>query len=540
LTASRTSGTAPLAVNFSARGTAITGASDPFGEGLYHFDFDDPDAGTWPISGFSRAEEYGPEVGHVFARPGTYDVLMTVVAPNGGYDTETVRITVADPEATFTGTRTVCISTSGNFTGCPAEATRTTSNQVSAINSAIADNRRVLLRCGEAWSSSGPVSIPSGVDQGHLSSYGGCRNATITATGGSQVILVNGDDWRITDLDLDAPNGDTNGISRGAADHLLIDRVHILHSRTGIETPGGYRDAATAGRHMIVANTDIDGTRHNGMYVYLWSAALLGNTIEDTSIGEHNMRFPWWEQVQVSHGRYTRPGDIRHTLKAICNPDPPLECNRLVFSFNQAVGHTNQWMVDIGPMDDSASTGVELGAYYIIEHNWIRACDGPGCRVSRTINARWRYGYIRNNVIDFTGAGGTCVQVQRRGMEPNPQHFRVYNNTCFRADGPVTGVGISTADDITVLNNFTVSHSGTPTSISASGATNTRYANNVTSTSTSAFVDSSPGTAVTDFRIGTNSAAYNAGTTPPGAWVDYDLSEAPRGAYDCGAFEYSP
>lgn len=153
LTASRTSGVAPLAVLFDATGTTsnVGTITDTFREPIYTFDFDDPGSGTWPISGLSKSIQIGgPLAAHVFETPGTYTV--SVSAPNG--NTATVDITVQDPAVVYPGAQTVFISASGNFAGAPAGAQTLTSIPT------IVSNRRYIFRDGESF---GALDIPHGV-----------------------------------------------------------------------------------------------------------------------------------------------------------------------------------------------------------------------------------------------------------------------------------------------------------------------------------------------------------------------------------------
>jgi len=73
-TASRAQGFAPLAVHFSAVGSA-SGVIQPqdgdFDRLSYTWDFGDANAGTWAVDGRSRNHATGFVAGHVFEQPGT-------------------------------------------------------------------------------------------------------------------------------------------------------------------------------------------------------------------------------------------------------------------------------------------------------------------------------------------------------------------------------------------------------------------------------------------------------------------------------------
>ena len=120
INASRTSGVAPLAVMFDAMDATDPSYRREFHSLHYEWTFDDPSSGTWSYSGKSRNQAIGPLAGHLFTRPGTYRVTLTVTNPAGQAATAAVTINVQDPATAYAGTRTTCVSSRGNFSGCPA------------------------------------------------------------------------------------------------------------------------------------------------------------------------------------------------------------------------------------------------------------------------------------------------------------------------------------------------------------------------------------------------------------------------------------
>jgi chitodextrinase len=154
----RLSGVAPLAVSFDATGTTASSTSRPFHELEYRWDFGDP--GGSPVSGTtwnagsrpglsSRNAATGPVAAHVFETPGNYTVVLNVFDGTNAASTS-VNITVQDPNVVYAGTNTICFSTSGNFSGCPAGASTITTSNWLTVRSSLATNRRLLLR--REWS----------------------------------------------------------------------------------------------------------------------------------------------------------------------------------------------------------------------------------------------------------------------------------------------------------------------------------------------------------------------------------------------------
>ena len=161
---SRTSGIAPLAVFFDASGTGSVGVTSyPFHEIQYSWNFGDSVAGAATTCGAVVAGEgfwacgsrvgtsskniaYGPVAAHVFETAGTYTVTLTA------YDgtntaTQTMTVTVTSADDGFPTTNTICVSTSGTFTGCPSGASTSTSSSFStSVNDAISTSKRILFR----------------------------------------------------------------------------------------------------------------------------------------------------------------------------------------------------------------------------------------------------------------------------------------------------------------------------------------------------------------------------------------------------------
>jgi hypothetical protein len=121
---------------------------------------------------------------------------------------------------------------------------------------------------------------------------------------------------------------------------------------------------------------------------------------------------------------------------------------------------------------------------------------------------------IRNNIFNMTGgAGYQGINVVRRGVELNPAHNAIYNNTCYKADLEATTVACITiaanTENSAVKNNLLA----TPFS---SGSVVTNYSqtaevsHNLLS-SEQVFTKSNP-VEPNDFDLHMNSIAINAGT----------------------------
>jgi hypothetical protein len=202
LQASRSTGPAPLAVFFDATGsTDTTSGLDTFRQLGYAFSFGDSNSGNWAISGEPKGSQRGgPLAAHVFDTPGSYVVRVRAQNAAGEFSDTTAMITVQDPNTVYSGTSTVCVSSSGNYAGCPPGATRQTSLPSSY------DGKRVLLRRGESF---GAIQIAYADDAVIVGPYGSGTKPRVSGvqigSNATPTIADFPDD--ITIMDLDIANG---------------------------------------------------------------------------------------------------------------------------------------------------------------------------------------------------------------------------------------------------------------------------------------------------------------------------------------------
>ena len=188
-TASRTSGVAPLAVFFDATGSSGGAGERAFHELDYRWDFGDETSGAWRrwdgggwVSGDRpKNEASGPLASHVFERAGTYTVTLQVMAPDGAVSQRAVQITVSDPAVVYGGEKTVCVSTTGDYGGCPSGARRVRTSDFDQARGYAQPGTRVLLRRGERWTL-GRTATLSGAGPVTLSAYGTGERPRIVTT----------------------------------------------------------------------------------------------------------------------------------------------------------------------------------------------------------------------------------------------------------------------------------------------------------------------------------------------------------------------
>jgi len=159
--AQRTSGIAPLGVHFTV--------NDHDWNHLKDYDYE------WRFSDGDTA--IGFQAVHVFQNSGT--VTLIVTRPDFTTETETITITVADPDIAYTASNTTCFSNSGDFTGCPAGAATVTTSNLSGVT--FAAHKRFLFHQGDTFSLPGTKTLFAGTQ---LASYGSSGVQPVISVGG--------------------------------------------------------------------------------------------------------------------------------------------------------------------------------------------------------------------------------------------------------------------------------------------------------------------------------------------------------------------
>ncbi len=295
LVASRTSGPAPLAVHFDATGTTSSLTTIPFHEATYAFEFGDPDAGMWALTGADKNSQVGgPLAAHVFDTPGTYTVSVAASFA-GETSTTSVEIEVTDPAAQWPGAATIAVSGVGDFRGAPRGAElRTTLPRSFA-------GKRVLLRRGETFSS---IGLPGDSDDVQLATFGDGPKPVVASVslGGNAEVAEWPDDVTIMDLDI------TSGFS------ISVTGSRVLLYRCDIDTPSNAEAQVDVGSgfgyyvangslpvsayawprevflvdNVIEGDTDGDNTPNLVVMGYFMRSAILGNVINQAT--EHSLR----------------------------------------------------------------------------------------------------------------------------------------------------------------------------------------------------------------------------------------------------------
>jgi hypothetical protein len=343
LTASRTSGVAPLAVFFDASGT--TGVTNAFHNVEYRWNFGDPGAGRWSTGARpgvnSRNETTGPAAAHVFEAPGTYKVCMTAF-DGVRRAARAVTITVQDPDVVFAGNKTTCFSNDSDFSGCPAGATKTTLSSLStALQSAGsgAQPRRLLFHRGDTFTIGGSSARLTAQGPGIVGAFGAGAPPVFQGAGGGTGIIQVGSsgitnltDWRLMDVTLNSTggSGDRGMHFGGGATRITLLRVNMRNTGIGLNMEAGYltiEPSEGGAEHtfwdqIAVVDSDIRNMQDNaGMYVASRRFSLLGSTVRDIAVGTgHILRFPYLAKAVLNNNTLARSTSPEQTIKLHAPP----------------------------------------------------------------------------------------------------------------------------------------------------------------------------------------------------------------------------
>lgn len=470
LVASQTSCTAPCPVHFDATGTTDPTVGNPFKDLRYVFEFDDVTSGTWSTDGLSKNRESGgPLAAHVFDGQGTFNVNLKV----GDDLTTAVTITVADPDVTWSGTDTICLSTGADFSGCPSGATESTITAWPTW----ASNRRYMLREGDDFTALSGISYRQLQDI-RITSYGSGAKpivSSVTTQRSSSSYPTTGDSW--------IKNADVIGLEVQYLLHTLTGR-HIFYYQNTItngangiqwawsmnQNYGTYPNMYTPQNLFTIDNVMTTGpsNKSNGEGQMIW----MGNVISHT--GEHNLRWFSFYKGVAMHNRFLGHSAIggKASMKihaggfdVISDPDNFLSkrpaSSYAVISHNLMRADVNIWstgtakpqdrvlgegienvIYEFNTHEQSTGTSANAGAYagrVIVRRGEIHlggiGCPSPG-HLEESLPVEWQgpyhVGTVGSCYLDEpippepTGGGGGAANIQitsavtgfHQGVEP--------------------------------------------------------------------------------------------------------------------------
>jgi len=541
----RTTGVAPLGVHIDCSGTTASGiSSNPFHDLYYVTYFDDDNTATWSYgtqAGVAKKNiAIGPIAAHCFETGGVTRTTKTTafhLSSDGSTlsigATVTNTITVGDPDTVYSGTNTICISTSGTFTGKPTGAQEVTTSSWATVVGYMTTGKRVLLRRGESWSTPAgtDTATPTNSSGGTLGSFGTGAAPKVTITTGDTwaIRMASGfTDWRFMDIECD---GQSLGAS-GASGTKFIAHTGAVGSSTGtfctmLRLYGHHLGSMGAPQDdsMMVDcryGPTTGGAGNVGVYVEQCSnVAILGSDISDATVSEHCVRLQGVKKTVVSHCKMSDPktaGDKQaFTLRGwsvggVWTGD---YTEQVVVSDNEITGNTDGYLVEFGPQNSSSD---ERFRNIIFERNYVQATGLSGS-YSNGLVSQVEHSYsIRNNIFKLLGDTQAGIIVYSGTLAPAPTDHWIYGNTFYKPDATVASV----------FSAIEVRWTGTDAPTGTTAYNNLMYAPAVSS---AAFITLGSGTSATYTNNSSNAQAKITSpgftATPPSTYAEYKPSTYP-------------
>lgn len=544
---SRSSGTAPLAVFFDATGTTDDGTSNPYHDLDYLWYFGDGNVSNFSYganTNLNRNRASEPMAAHVYETAGNYSWFL-VVWDGSSASIRTGSITVTAANTTFSTTNTICVSTSGNFTGAPSGSTQVTASDFDAtLVTYLTSGKRVLFCGGETFTGSTHTTFTGATAQ--VGSYGtGKAKINWTGTADNLGWLRVGSiasDFRVTDIEFDGTG--TSGQTFMSFQNTAWVNVLILNSY--IHNVSNYLNgvdwAGSGGSGFYVINNRFEnpdpGSTTDMILVGSGSiVALIGNNLVQQNVGQQVVRLNAVNKYIVSNNTASGAATTKETI-GIRSSDTETSTYGIVADNDITPGNGY-----VGIYASGANTS--LGSFDIIyTRNYVHGSAGAN---SSAIACSAERVTIRNNVIsvsDLDMSIGIALAGTNSGNTLPSKNTWVYNNTIYTSQvtGSFTGINVDTTASTgnIVTNNLIYSPGITATSVSDSGAVATKATNTVEGAGAGS-VKTDPGFINTSFFTGfrlTSASGYpNTGGTAsfPATKVDAFLGQSNNATIRRGA-----
>ncbi len=543
---------APLYVHFDAAATTSSIAGDqPWKDLLFEWDYGDPASGNWATNGLPRNRSLGITGAHIYENPGTYTVKLTVTDSAGAKSTTQRTVTVTDPNAVW-GATTACVSSSGNFSGCPSGAAQVTSGDFTgSMNARVnAGSRRILFRRGETFVANSCWGTPTNLRTEALVSAFGTGAQPIIQIGagnsdcairpqGSSVNSATSAGWRFVDLRITSasPTSGAWGFKTSYIfDELMVYKMDI--GPTGLGFNFGPDQSGLNVPHKYYALVDTQLRGNTGTPTVDPGSCYFGGAshqfISGVVCGQANawqMRIAFTHKAVISNIVVQKHAGAFEAIKFHCSggtvQSSGLACSNMVFSDNViAEEHVN---LGSGSQENQAVMDQS-----VFERNVVPSGFS-------TIHP--------NDVYRFNVTSGLELRQRQSPLDAvEPRNNVFEQNTCDRRGGSISqncvyiAPGVNKFDGLVLRNNLAFRPAGAVAFFNnASGKTGTVTNTTNVMMTTSPFVSANPNPLVrTDFALRQDATTLiDKGAATPFLELDLLGHLAPQGAGpDVGAVEF--
>lgn len=466
LQASRLSCTAPCAVQFDASSSTHTSPDiEPFTDLEYLWDFGDAQAGDWSTGALrgSRNEAIGPLATHVYERPGAYTVRVRVFDASGTQAGTQLQISVADPNAVFSGVATTCLALDNlDWSGCPAGARREVgSSALSAYTNFGGAGRRLLLRRGDVFSATGSLRL-SGQGPGQIGAFGSGALPRLQQGAGATCIEFGStqqatSDFSVFELRCEKPVAAQNDFSSFVTHPVSADLQPVQHILVGRVEASGY--AALQGgpllgdpsrariQHVTLYEAREDGFSRGSFVINFplgrglsWLGVRIDRSTEVCATTNSVLRSSGLQRAVISQVEFVDSctGPLR--LHSSVSSDPDSHRPEKIVVTRSVIGGINTSSAAFGNNGGPVSVepGVSAAAQfrdYVFEGNFVRY------QANNNAGFDWSgHNFVaRNNLFDLRGTPSNgdafAVFTKSGGDHGASSRMRFIHNTVFQLQG---------------------------------------------------------------------------------------------------------
>lgn len=470
----------PCLMFFNATGTTDASVtSNPFHDVQYTWSFGDPASGaTWSYGAGagvnSKNAAYGPITAHVFETAGTYTVTLTAYDGTNTNST-TASVVVTDATTYFGSANTVCVSTSGTFTGCTGSTNVTSADFDATIATYAVSGKRVRFRCTETFDGS-TVATVTAKNIGLIDTYGTLPcTAKVTASFVSTLTPMlrfasNSTDWRVVDLEFDGTGmqATSNALDITDGTSILFLRINAHDYGTyGLKgDPGG--GAHTVNKWALVdssmsAMTGFATNATFGIFAGTTAgyAAVMGNNIvltSDSTRHGHSTRFPGASQVVISNNTLDRGANGFTNIDMHGYSSGGVWTGQYVEQVVISANKSIELNIAVGPQNAISD---ERLRNIIIERNWSLTTAATAAQSMACLDVAAQYVTVRNEICGSSSnnphIGFLIVHTKAdAGIEPAPQYVWAYNNSMVaeNSTGGASAVMMRQGSNLFAKNNL--------------------------------------------------------------------------------------
>ena len=454
--------TAPCGVHFDATGTTWSGHSkvETDLDLEYRWDFGNPSCsgdGWFEASGERCNRARGFVAGHLYEKPGTYTVTLCVADGAEGACRST-DVVVSNGDSVYAGNKTVCVSTNGDHSGCPAGATQVSSQSDfdAALGAHLGPNKRVLFHRGQTFQANGSFQFNQSHRNMLVGAYGSGAKPRIESAGATLFRNTcdgsgqNGPapvDTRIVELEFH--NGASLLQLQDPAKQLTVAHVDLTGSWFGSDFGQIYqwRDQisfcesgntpAPADQWFLVENDQARSDNGRNVTMTAERSAALGNTFRGAP-GDHVIRWMVTRRNVISHNQWLGlPKSGLHQLKYHAGHYDDGNFGGVneysVISHNFCNGNNGAWPWTLGQQGQSGepSNTFERASRMLIEDNYFKDANGSIQIFVRIDADQSRFS---RNVCEqkVAGANGiTCGNFSVRDWWPMVGQHRAHGNILY-------------------------------------------------------------------------------------------------------------